>query len=78
MTTSLLAKTDTGTRPLLLLIAFQCLCTVIFVGDVRGDASSLGIAALIDPHLLPELGAAVGLVVGIVFELRDLIRLLRR
>jgi DNA-binding CsgD family transcriptional regulator len=62
----------------MVLIVFQCLCTVFFVVDVFSDATSIGLTALIDPHLLPELAAAVGLVVGIGFELRYLMRMLRR
>lgn len=76
--TSLPLQKNDGSRPLLVLILFQCLCAVFFVVDVLRDAAGLGLAALLDPHLLPELGAVIGLMVGIGVEWTYLMRMLRR
>ena len=64
--------------PLVALILFQSLCTLVFGLDILGDIRGEGVAGLLDPHLLPEFGAFVGLVIAIVFEVRILQRLLRR
>jgi DNA-binding CsgD family transcriptional regulator len=56
------------------LILFQTICVAVFVVDVAydvGEADALW-------HLIPELAATIGLMIGIVFELRSLIGLLRR
>lgn len=63
---------------LVALILFQALCTVVFAFDVFGDLGAAGIGGLLDRHLLPELGATIGLVVAILFEVRVLMRLLRQ
>ncbi len=63
---------------LALLIFFQSVCTLFFVTDVSTDMKLLGIASLTDVHYLPEIGATLGLVLGIVFELRVLVQLMRR
>lgn len=64
--------------PLVALILFQALCTLVFGLDILGDLQGQGIAGLLDPHLLPEFGAFVGLVIAILFEVRILRQLLRR
>lgn len=63
---------------LVALILFQALCTVVFAFDVFGDLGAAGPGGLADRHLLPELGATIGLVVAILFEVRVLMRLLRQ
>ncbi len=63
---------------LVALILFQALCTVVFAFDVFGDLGAAGIGGLLDRHLMPELGATVGLVIAILFEVRVLMRLLRQ
>ena len=60
------------------LILFQTVCTLFFVADVSADMAALGITSLSDPHMLPELGATAGLLMGIAFESVLLVRLLRR
>lgn len=63
---------------LTVLIIFQAICTLFFVLDISTDMKSLGIASITDAHYLPELGATLGLVLGIAFELRVLVQLMRR
>ncbi len=60
------------------LILFQAVCTVFFLGDVVRDAIEMGWSALTDLHLLPEMGATLGLISGIIALSLVLIRLLRR
>ncbi len=70
-----------GRREALLLpalILFQAFCTVFFVVDVTEDIDALGWSSLTDLHLLPEIGATVGLVTGIVVMTVYLLRVLRR
>lgn len=69
-----------GSQPagLALLILFQAVCTLFFVIDISTDMKSLGFASITDTHYLPELGATLGLVLGIGFELRVLVQLMRR
>ncbi|ESW62234.1 MAG: LuxR family transcriptional regulator [Rhodobacter sp. CACIA14H1] len=64
-------------RPVLLvvLILFQMLCTAFFVYDVIMDFRE-GEGTVL--HLMPEVAATLGLVVGLVFEGRTLMALLRR
>lgn len=71
---------STGRLPALLaaLILFQTLCTLFFVADVSSDMEAMGITSLSDPHMLPEMGATAGLLLGILFEGVMLVRLLRR
>jgi DNA-binding NarL/FixJ family response regulator len=60
-------------KPLAALIFFQGLCALYFIYDVLRDvreADSL--------HLLPEIAATVGLVIGIAVEVRVLMNMLRR
>ncbi len=64
-----------GPRMLMALIAFQVLCSAFFVLDIIEDFAA-GDAVL--THMLPELGATVGLFVGLAFEVRALMHLLRR
>ena len=63
---------------LTLLIVFQGLCCLFFLSDVMADLAEGGWTAVSDLHLLPELAASVGLVVGILFEARVLMRMLRK
>lgn len=63
---------------LAVLILFQALCAAVFLADAAIDLSDMGAAALSDPHLWIETGAALGLVLGIAVEVRMLLRLLRR
>lgn len=60
------------------LILFQSVCTVFFVVDVLEDVDALGWSSLTDRHLLPEIGATIGLVTGIAVMTVYLLRLLRR
>lgn len=64
-------------RPVLLvvLILFQIICTGFFVYDVIVDIGEGEVSLL---HLLPEAAATLGLIVGLVFETRTLMALLRR
>lgn len=68
---------DQRDRPygLIALILFQCFCTAFFVYDVTRDLDE-GLTSLF--HMLPELAATAGLVIGVVFEVRSLIALLQR
>ena len=63
---------------LMLLILVQAFCAVFFLSDAISDFADAGRFALADWHLIIETLAALGLAVGIVFELRYLLRLLRR
>ncbi len=66
-----------GDRPyaLVALIVFQCFCTAFFVYDVTRDLDE-GLTSLL--YMLPEVAATVGLVAGLVFEVRSLVGLLQR
>ena len=66
------------TRKLFGLILFQILTTLFFLVDVWRDMVAAGLQAFTDRHLLPELGAVVGLIIGIVVEGRFLMGMLRR
>lgn len=59
----------------LALIVFQVACSGFFLLDVVGD---LRLGAVQWWHMMPELAATAGLFVGIAFELRALLQLLRR
>ena len=59
-------------------ILFQCVCTVFFLIDVVSDLEQMDWSMLTDPHMLPEIGATVGLITGIVVLTMYLLRLLRR
>lgn len=77
------AKTPTVTPDrrqigLTLMILFQCACALFFVADVAEDIAEAGWAAVTDIHLLPELGATLGMILGIAFETRYLLRVLRK
>lgn len=76
------ASTRSAPRPkarrptwLVLLILFQGLCTAFFVFDVMEDFGEGNVPLL---HLTPEILATVGLIVGLIFEVRSLMALLRR
>lgn len=60
------------------IILFQIACAVFFVGDVLEDIAEAGWGSLVDWHIVPEAGATLGLLIGIAFEARYLLRLLRR
>ena len=67
-----------GVWPVVTLMIVQSLCTVIFMGDVATDLLSRGLAGLTDPANLSEVAAAFGLMLGLVFEVVVLRRLLAR
>lgn len=60
---------------LIVLILFQCFCTAYFVYDVTRDLDE-AMGGMF--QLLPEVGATLGLVLGVLFEVQALARLLRR
>lgn len=60
------------------LILFQCLCAGFFVLDVLTDLEGIPPDAGGVGHLMPELGATLGLVLGIACEVLVLRQLLRR
>lgn len=62
-------------RLLILLIGFQILCSAFFVVDIVEDFQEGGVVLA---HMLPELGATLGLFVGLAFEVRALMNLMRR
>jgi DNA-binding CsgD family transcriptional regulator len=62
-------------RLLILLIGFQILCSAFFVVDIIEDFAAGGVVLT---HMLPELGATLGLFVGLAFEVRALMNLMRR
>lgn len=66
-----------GRKPthLVALILFQGLCSMFFVVDVIEDLRE-GAVPLV--HILPEIGATIGLFIGIAFEVHSLLALLRR
>ena len=66
-----------GQKPanLVALILFQGLCSMFFVFDVIEDLRE-GAVPLV--HMLPEIGATLGLIIGILFEVRSLLAMLRR
>lgn len=59
-------------------ILFQCVCMVFFLIDVVGDLQELNWRMFTDLHMLPEIGATLGLASGIVVLSVYLMRLLRR
>ena len=71
-------RAHSGTRQLVGLIMFQILTTVFFLVDITRDMVAAGAASLTNLQLLPELGAVIGLAIGIVVETRVLMGLLRR
>jgi DNA-binding CsgD family transcriptional regulator len=56
------------------LILFQIACACVFFVDVVYDLREAEVLW----HMIPEIAATVGLMIGIVFEVRYLIHLLRR
>lgn len=60
---------------LVILILFQAACTAFFVFDVIADFREGEVSLL---HMVPEMAATLGLIVGLVFEVRSLMALLRR
>lgn len=72
------ARPERQTYPLILLILVQTACAVFFLSDVAADWVALGPRAMRDVHLGVEVLASLMLVIGIVFEARVLMHLLRR
>jgi DNA-binding CsgD family transcriptional regulator len=62
-----------GQKPLVALILFQLCCTFYFLVDVAKD---VGDPDYTIASLLPEMAASLGLIVGILFEMRALLGLL--
>ena len=60
------------------LILFQCVCTAFFAIDIAADLEAAWPDVLGNWHLLPELGATLGLILGVVCEVLVLRRLLQR
>jgi DNA-binding CsgD family transcriptional regulator len=56
------------------LILFQTVCASIFLVDVVYDLREAEVLW----HMVPEIAATLGLIIGIVFEVRYLVHLLRR
>ena len=75
LTRMLAARPERAGLWLALLIGVQILCTLFFLGDVLVD---LGEDEGTLWHLVPEIGATLGLVVGIAVEAAVLMSLLRR
>ena len=67
-----------GVWSVVALIIAQSLCTVIFMGDVAKDLLPRGLAGLTDTANLSEVAATIGLMLGLVFEVVVLRRLLAR
>ena len=61
--------------PLATLILFQIGCTLFFVWDVSVDLRAGAVPSML---MLPEIGATLGLILGIAVEVALLLRLLRR
>lgn len=68
---------DARTRWVLALILFQALCALVFVVDVTADLRALPAGGW-DLHIIPELAATAGISLGLAFETRYLLGLLRR
>jgi DNA-binding CsgD family transcriptional regulator len=60
------------------LILLQLLCAFVFLVDIWRDAGEYEKGSLTLWHFLPELAATLGLFIGILVEVRILLRLLRR
>ena len=71
-------KPDRRQIGLTALILFQCACVLFFVADVIEDVRIAGWDTLHDGHILPEIGATLGIILGLAFEIRYLMRLLRK
>lgn len=63
---------------LIALIIVQSLCAVFFLNDTISDFSRSGSEAISDAHLLVETVASLVLFLGIVFEVKYLMQILRR
>ena len=64
--------------PLVALILVQGLCIVVFMADVWTDFFPIGLSAFANPANLSEIAAATGLILGLLFEVVVLWRLLHR
>lgn len=65
-------------RKLLALIAFQLLCTLIFIFDVLDESRNAQGRISLTPIALPEVLATLGLCIGMVVEWRLLLQMQRR
>jgi DNA-binding CsgD family transcriptional regulator len=73
-----MTRPDRKSLTLFGLILFQAFCLAFFLFDVIEDFAGLYDASVPYGHFLPEAGATLGMAIGLVFETRYLIRLLRR
>lgn len=60
------------------LLVAQAICTTVFLFDISTDIADAGGLSQSDWHNWVELAATLGLVAGMVVEIRVLVRLLRR
>ena len=67
-----------GTWPLVAMIVFQTLCTLVFLNDVVMDQGAEPVTVLLSMANLSEIAAMIGLGLGLLFEGFVLVRLLRR
>lgn len=67
-----------GVWPLVLLIVFQSLCSVVFVADVWNDLAPKPWPEVFSAQNLSEIAAMLGLGLGLVFEAFVLVKLMRR
>ena len=73
-----MTQPDRKSLTLFALIVFQAFCLAFFLFDVIEDFEGLYDASVPYGHFLPEAGATLGMALGLVFETRYLLRLLRR
>jgi DNA-binding CsgD family transcriptional regulator len=66
-----------GVWPLVLLIVFQGLCTVVFLADVVTDLTPKPGVNVFSARNLSEIAAMSGLALGLVFEAYVLVRLMK-
>ncbi len=69
---------DKRSLTLTLLVLFQLVCLGFFLTDVVEDMGGSGWAGLWNAHMLPELAAIAGMMLGLAFQGRYLMNLLRR
>ena len=67
-----------GVWPLVALILFQALCSVVFLNDVVSDLAPQAWARVFSLGNLSEIAATIGLGIGLVFEASVLVKLLKR
>jgi len=71
-------KTGSRTTLMIVLIAAQVVCAMVFIGDVMSDSITIDGRIEIDWHLAIEAAASIGLIFGIIFESMYLRNLLAR